>query len=253
MSYEEIPPRRELRSFVECFWTLRPDPTAAAAEQRILPDGCVDILFEDGAAKVVGAMTSAVVLARRPRGDIVAVRFRPGGAAPLLGVPMSEIADRHADLGDLWRGAREVAARVVEPPCSRERVAALEDELMLRAARAPAVDARVSAAVAAIAASRGRLAIAALAARVGVTRQHLARLFDAHVGHGPKLFARVARLRALIEAVERAGSLDWAGAALDAGYFDQAHMIAEFRALAGVTPGRYFHVPNLQSEAAAAG
>jgi methylphosphotriester-DNA--protein-cysteine methyltransferase len=104
----------------------------------------------------------------------------------------------------------------------------------------------------AISRTHGHESIAPLAREVGLTRQHLARLFDAHVGLSPKLLARVVRLRRLVES-GRAGRRDWAAAALDAGYFDQAHMIGEFRALAGVTPARYFDVPDVQSAVAAAG
>jgi hypothetical protein len=179
--YEEIRPRRELRPFVECFWTMG----GSAEGHRVLPDGCVDILFEEGEARVVGAMTRAVVLPPRRRGDVTAVRFRPGGAAALLGMPVDELTDRHVPLADVWRSGRDLAGDVADGADAAERVARIEDALMLRAARGLAADSRIEAAAAAIAAHHGHVRIEALAAGLGIARQHLARIFSAHVGIGP--------------------------------------------------------------------
>jgi AraC-like DNA-binding protein len=64
-------------------------------------------------------------------------------------------------------------------------------------------------------------------------------LFHSQVGLTPKLFGRVQRFQWLLDRINRGANVDWARVALDAGYFDQSHMIRDFRAFTGVSPVRY--------------
>ena len=112
------------------------------------------------------------------------------------------------------------------------------DELSLAAAP-PSPAPEVDAAVRAILAARGTLSIAALASALGVSRQHLARRFNAHVGVPPKMFARVARVRHLLRQVRRARRADWSALAYEMGYADQPHLITEVKAITGLTPRQW--------------
>jgi AraC-like DNA-binding protein len=76
-----------------------------------------------------------------------------------------------------------------------------------------------------------------VAERLGVTARHLRRAFAENIGIGPKGFARSARLQKAVRLAK--ASNDWGRIAADAGYYDQAHLIADFRALVGLTPGAY--------------
>ena len=130
--------------------------------------------------------------------------------------------------------------RVVFPaavqPSIAGRIAVIESELLRRLGEH---DPRVDAAVAWITRAGGRLPIERIAAQIGISRQHLSRRFLQHVGVTPKTFARVMRFESLVRAA-RNGPRDWAALAADLGYFDQAHLIAEFRELAGATPVPFF-------------
>ena len=100
-------------------------------------------------------------------------------------------------------------------------------------------DRRVDAAVATIIRSGGRTPIEEVTAESGISRQHLARAFAYHVGVSPKTFARVMRFRRAIE-LAQAGQERWVDLAGELGYFDQSHMISEFREFAGDTPVPFF-------------
>jgi transcriptional regulator GlxA family with amidase domain len=78
---------------------------------------------------------------------------------------------------------------------------------------------------------RGRIGVDALASAVGLPRRRLERLFRRETALSPKQFIRIVRLTALLgrlEAPDRDRLID---VALDAGYFDQAHMARDFKAL----------------------
>jgi AraC-like DNA-binding protein len=78
--------------------------------------------------------------------------------------------------------------------------------------------------------------VRAVAVDLGVSERHLRRVFRETVGMSPKAFTRLARFQRALGAARKDARLSWASIAAAAGYYDQAHLIAEFRAIAGVTP-----------------
>jgi AraC-like DNA-binding protein len=206
----------------------------------------MDVVFATGdrVARVVGPMTRALVTPPGGPRWVVGARLRPGAAPEMLGVAPQELRDDTVDVRDVWGApGRVLDARLAE---CRDVVAAreaIERELLGRRARVGAPDPRLASAVATFRAARGELPLPAVAAGVGLGERQLERLFVARVGYGPKLFARVVRLEhavASIEASRHRGSIaSWASFARACGYADQAHLIREFRVLAGVTPAIY--------------
>ncbi len=234
--YREYDPTPALRPYVACYWTST--APAVCASHRVLPDGCIDILFDLTGeqyldATVVGTMTRPLLFETSGPVEIVAVRFRPGGAVPFLRLPAHEITDSHAQLTDVWQ-TDHLAERIREEVDNTRRVRQLESALLARLADSGELDPRIQAAVSCLE-EPGR-SVEGAAATVDVSRQHLVRLFKRHVGVSPKQFARVSRMQRLRSQVRRLARLDWPAVALTAGYYDQAHMIAECRALAGATP-----------------
>ena len=210
----------------------------------MIPDGCVDLLFTydslaacDGPASAfaVGTMTRPLAVGATEAAAYVGVRLRPGRALPFLGVPAAEITDLTVAIADLWRprGRSLVGTQLT---ALAEWRGPFERLLFSRLDRAEREDRTVDAAVRAILRAGGNLSIAALAPALGVTRQHLARAFARHVGVPPKMFARVARVRKVLAKARVASRLDWAALALDAGYYDQAHLAGEVREITGRTP-----------------
>jgi len=234
--YLELQPTAALRPWVECFWTRNED--APSGVQRVLPDGCADLVFDlkDGESSVVGTMTKPLVLPLSGPFDFLGVRFRPGRAAAFLRMPLAEITDARVPLGAIWKGWSD---GVLERRAS-DLIASLESELLRRLD--PDRDRRVDAAVARIVNGAGSVRIDELAREIGISRQHLARQFLHHVGVSPKTFARVMRFRRVTDSLDTS-DVDWADVAAEHGFYDQAHLIADFRELAGTTPNA-FHFSN---------
>lgn len=236
MSYREHAPHPALAPYVDrLWWGAAP---AGAPPVHILPDGCLDVIVDlagpgGPTARVIGAMTRAVVVAAREPARIVAVRFRPGAAAAFLRVDADRLTDATAPLSALgapWLRPDAVAAARDLPTAARR----LERALLARLAYADALDPRVTHAVARLAGPAAPT-IAALGADLGWSRQHLARTLSAAVGVSPKLLARIARLqRAVIGLADP--FLAIADVAVAVGYYDQAHLARDLRQLAGVTP-----------------
>ncbi|GAA4944046.1 helix-turn-helix transcriptional regulator [Streptomyces heliomycini] len=196
----------------------------------MLPDGCMDLLWNEGRLLVAGPDTRAHLTQGRP-GAWAGVRFRPGTAPALLGVPAHALRDRRVALADLWPAAdvRRMTARV---NAADDPVRALEDLVLRRAAETTPPDPLLGLVVAALDAGRP---VAATADELGLGARQLHRRSLAAFGYGPKTLARILRMRRAL-ALARAG-VPFAETAARAGYADQPHLAREVRDLTGLALG----------------
>jgi AraC-like DNA-binding protein len=201
---------------------------SSAAVHRVLPDGCLDLIWCDGELLVAGPDTRAFVATSRPGTAYAAIRFPPGVGPAVFGVPADPLRDRRVPLSDLWPAALARWARDQVTSAARRGVA-LEDLALARLAERPPD--RMARAVAARLA-RGQ-SVSAIAAAVELSDRQLRRRCLTWFGYGPKTLARIMRLQG---ALARAHAEGDRGAALAsaAGYADQAHLAREVKALTGV-------------------
>jgi AraC-like DNA-binding protein len=195
---------------------------------RILPDGCLDLMWSDGQLLVAGPDTTAHELAS-PAGRVYAgLRFKPGTGPSVFGVPAHELRDSRVRLDEIWprRLVDRLTAQVGQ---AKDRTAALVDIARDRIAVDPVVDAVV-------AGLRAGRPVAAVADEVGLSERQLLRRSLTAFGYGPKTLARVLRMeRALALAARGVPAAD---VAASTGYADQAHLSREVKALAGVPMSR---------------
>jgi AraC-like DNA-binding protein len=223
---------------VDAFWSRTASPSDwTGGPARVLPDGCLDIVVGPRQAIVVGAMTRPIVLSPTDQG-LIGVRFRPGMATAFLRIPAAALTDDHAPLEAVWRDGGQVADHVGSALGTDRAIARLAETLTSRLSRIAPVPPDLLAAVERIMARGGRVDVSRLALSLGVTRQHLARRFAAHVGVPPKTFCRVVRLWKVLRLATGA-RVNWAGLAADLGYSDQSHLVTDFRSLTGLTPSRW--------------
>jgi AraC-like DNA-binding protein len=183
----------------------------------------------------------------------IQVALRPLGARALLGLPAGELADIDVPAEDVLGGAcAELRARIVPAACWPERFEIL-DEILLRLAAArwtgsgPGVATDVAPEVSwawqRLLRSGGAMRVSALAAETGWSGRHLTGRFRTEIGLTPKAAARVIRFsrarRLLVGQIAQASETTLADLAVTCGYFDQAHLAREFRALAGCPPSQW--------------
>jgi AraC-like DNA-binding protein len=175
------------------------------------------------------------------RAHCMQIDFTPLGAYRFFALPMRELAGQTVAL-DLVGRFEELRERLAEAPDWATRFALLDRFVRRRLAAARPPSAAIAWAWRRLAASAGRVRVGALASEIGWSRKHLAQRFSIEIGAGPKTVGRILRFaRARREIDIDAGSrgMDWAGLAAEWGYADQAHLIREFRAMAGATPADY--------------
>ena len=240
--YREYAPSEVLREYVDCYWSSEGAGSLPAAH-RVLPDGCIDILFDFGSSRghafVIGPMTRALVVESVTPEKYIAVRFRPGGAFAFFNLPMNVLADERVEIANFWKDAASFEGSVVEHASVADQIKALEKALVARLRSVRPIDPRIPRAVTSFRTTSGMIPVDALSADLGMSRQHLTRKFQEHVGLSPKLFSRIVRMQDLLRRVQKVRHVDWCMLALDSGYYDQSHMIDDFRDLCGISPAHY--------------
>ena len=166
----------------------------------------------------------------------IQVNFTPLGARRFFRLPMSELTDSMVVLDDVL-GAEGMALReqLGNAPDWASRFDLAEAFVTARLERAAETPLEIAWAYDRIIASGGRARISAIAEKLGWSRKHLAGSFSNAIGIGPKTLSRIVRFNRAL-GLSRQQSADWAGIAADCGYADQAHLVREFRDLAGETP-----------------
>jgi len=167
----------------------------------------------------------------------VTARLQLGAPDAVLGVPASALTGRIVALEDLWGDAatQRLCARLADTRDTVDAASILDSALAERLASAAGRSARAELALAAA----DRLTCAnvnAVAVELAVSERHLRRVFREELGVSPKAFAKLARFQRALRAARDDARASWTNIAAAAGYYDQAHLIAEFRAIAGVTP-----------------
>jgi AraC-like DNA-binding protein len=245
--YREVRPGPRVAPYVQCYWTITSSATPSFFN-RVCPDGCADIIV-DLAAKpptggcVDGRSTYAVCTMQyasrvemRGKVHLLGVRFRPGGAERFFQLPMYELTDRTVLLGEVWGGADALERAVRDAHSNADRIHRLEATLLYRLRRSEEPAPTLRHAVGYIGQTGGTRSISEVEEAVGVGGRRLERHFREALGITPKLFSRVVRFRRTLALMRRDQRPSWSRLAVEAGYYDQAHLIREVRVLSGATP-----------------
>lgn len=233
-----IHPSDDIAPWVEHYWWVRWD-VAGPQVAEVLSYPSLHVTFEAHEARIVGVVRQKFTRRLTGRGEVFAVKFRPGMFRPWFGAPVVRLTDLSPALG----------AQLGAPPAQLLREVFAESDEIARAhvlerhlrVRLPPVDAEAELArdlVERVQTERTLKSVAELARSSGLGARALQRLFRDYVGVGPKWVIRRFRLQ---EAAELLASTDQSvgavAAALD--YFDQAHFVRDFKAVVGEAPSEY--------------
>lgn len=231
--YAERRPRRAPSRFVACTWT-RANAGPGEHRQLVVPDGCADLVWRDGALELVGPDRVAWVARLAPGARLVGVRLRPGAARLLLGRrPVDEVRDRQVPLELITRNVAGLSERLAGAGSPGAAAELLEAFVAAVAARYEP-DGAVEEAVRLLRPYRPQ--VSDLAGAVGLSERQLRRRFTQAVGYGPKTLHSILRFQLALDLGRARPDAGLAAIAYQAGYADQAHFTREVRRLAGTTP-----------------
>lgn len=236
--YREYQPPAGLVGAVSCVW-VGVTPATGAPPTRVLPDACVDLIWQqDRGVFIAGPDTGPVFEAVPPGAVLAGIRLPPGAAGASLGIPPSALLNQRIDAADLRSELPAGHARALDTRLP----GSLPPELALRRlaqivgwmAAAGPPDPLVAEAARRLAQPGSR--VSHVAAGLGISERQLHRRCCAAVGYGPVLLRRVLRFRRFVSQIDTGGPADLAVVAADAGYADQAHLTRDSTEFAGLPP-----------------
>jgi AraC-like DNA-binding protein len=243
MSYQEYLPHPQLRSYIDAYWTVSAAGRPAAVTDRILPDGCVDIILnlgtavpvtshhtilQAGASYLVGTMTRFSLTLVQPGAQLLGIRFRPGCFNAFYRLSLQTFTDQlqafdpalHTDQ-DAFSGNDFVQ---VLDQCLLQRIQEVQHPLLPL--------------IADIYALKGQVNVDHIARKHFMEQRRLERSFKQHTGLTPKAFAGLVRYRFALQRIRERGQSSLLEIAFDTGYYDHAHLTNEIRKYTGLAPSQ---------------
>jgi AraC-like DNA-binding protein len=172
--------------------------------------------------------------------SVLGVRFKPGAARLFFPIPAHELHNLDVALSDVYRiDADQLIDEVLSASPLQRQIRLLQRHLLAKLNGTSGVDAAVEHAVRLFRRPGNPASVADVEADVGLSHTRFIQLFRESVGMTPKLFGRVQRFQNAVRSIEAGAAVNWAELAADCGYFDQAHLIRDFRQFSGLTPLGY--------------
>jgi AraC-like DNA-binding protein len=262
MSYKAYTPNIDVAAFVKCYWTLDTPKEIKPEKQRIVPDGCVEMIFEYGDSYrqyrsdgsffiqpkcfVFGQITEPLEIEATGETGIFAVRFHPEGFIPFATIPIIEMENRPVPLAELFgKDGIRLEKEVLSVQTTVERIEIIERFLLERLISTKSIDNIAKASVAIIFELNGQLSVDQLSDQLKINRRQLERKFSSVIGLSPKQLSKIIRLQTTLKMIANNQFTSLTAIAYEGNYYDQAHFIKDFKEFTGMSP-KQFYANNLK-------
>jgi AraC-like DNA-binding protein len=255
MEYLVHKPAPPLADFVQFMWRMT-NPGAPSSRRRVYPDGAMSLVihlanptstffindeqFNIKVPLLAGPYSHAFDVDPSLSTALIGVVFQPFAGRAFFPIAAHELHNVDISLGDLLPyDSDELLEAVCTAPDAHSQFMSLERYLNKRLTNAFPIHPKIRYAVGQLSRTGGLRRVRKVQTDIGLSHTRFIQLFREHVGMTPKLFCRVQRFCALRERISKGLLVNWADLAADCGYFDQAHLIRDFRQFAGLTPLEY--------------
>ena len=238
----EYTPHLALSQYIKCFWHYQSDDSSDN-RNVIIPDNCSDILIDLShpgkiSSLFIGTMTKPIFPSQK---QLIGIRFKPGYAYSFFGIPMKEFTDITVELNDFWEKADLLEHVIYSHDDICQRIDCLQNMLIAHQNKFLPVHEGLSNVLQSISYNTEFNSVENLSSETGVSRQHLRRIFLEYIGINPIQYMRICRIRKTIKHIKKSKKpLNMSFIAQDFGYYDQSHMIMDFRKFTGSPPNEFF-------------
>ncbi|XDD51779.1 DUF6597 domain-containing transcriptional factor [Leptospira sp. WS92.C1] len=260
MEYSEISPPGPLKNDVKCIWVLEGQVDWEISElevEKVLPDGCSELIFHTGdlfqrstsgsefeiqpRSFYYGQLKRFLLLKPTGKIDIIAVRFFPWGFRSIFPIPSGEFTELCTSIDLIWNQmGKELEEKIQIAKTKEERVEIIFNFLISNLIRNKRKNPNAMAIVKGIVQTEGLHSVRSIRDRFEIEERTLERYFHEFVGLTPKHFMKITRLQHFLKVAEGKKILNFSQLAQECRFFDQSHLIREFKNFVGVTPKEYF-------------
>lgn len=234
-------PSSDLGWFIKRFWIVRWDLRGRPPyEQVVLSHPNVNMVFERGVTRIYGITRTSDTRVVRDAGQVLGVKFKPGGFYPFWRADISGLTGRSVSFREAFgEDVGELEADILAQEDDSRMVELAERFFRARLPERDENVVEVDRIVETIERDRDITKVDDLVNRFGLGMRTLQRLFSRYVGVSPKWVIRRYRLHDAAEQLERGERSDWSQLSVQLGYYDQAHFIKDFKAIIGKSPEEY--------------
>ncbi|HEX6225468.1 MAG TPA: helix-turn-helix domain-containing protein [Chryseolinea sp.] len=256
MNYQTFPPHPDLNPLVKCYWTLEV-PAGTHERQRIIPDGCIEMIFILGdnvkrftsgdnfliqpRAMILGQTTDPFFIQPTGYVNTFAVRFYPYGFTTFVTASLKQLANTETPLGILFgeKQASDLERKIVQASGTNTRIGVIEEFLLNKLKNKSTIDHIVKSTIDVLLSTGGSKSINSILENDLSKKRQLERKFIKHVGISPKQLGKVIRLQTALRMLLNQQSESLTKIAYDSAYYDQAHFIKDFKEFTGINPKEF--------------
>jgi hypothetical protein len=243
--YREFLPDLRLQEYIYCYWQLKTTrPLTSPFHYRVVADGCMDIFFElpdPRQSFIMGFSDAYTCFPLEADFNYAGIRFLPGMFPRLFPLNAAELSKQATTLEDVAPAVTRFLEDRFHEGVGEQQLKFLLDTFLLDhiTRKVLPADNRLLEAVDLIIQHSGVISIEK-ELPPGISSRQLRRLFEFYIGDTPKAFSKVVRFQKILQSTHYPRQIRKNKSYLDAGYYDQAHFIKEFKALYGLTPAKVF-------------
>lgn len=258
MSFLVAQPSPLLATYIKQFWMIENCVHPGSSyHHSIVPNGLMELNFYLGEKPIVThpakQLTESTLISGQQKSvydlqierslSLFSITFQPLGAKAFFDIPMSEFCDRNIPLRFINKEfTAKLESQLFESKSFGEKVALAEKLLtkLLIKKQQEFNFARIGDSISFINEQGGKTDVEELAGRACLSRKQFERIFNDFIGISPKRFLKIVRFQHSIYLKQQNSAINLTHLAFDSGYFDQSHMINDFRQLSGMTPSQFF-------------
>ncbi len=257
MEYRTYKPTSNLKHLIKCFWSLEGPSEETPYRQRIVPDGCMEMIFHCGdlykqylnneraiiqpRSFVFGQITQPLEIEPTGITSIFAVRFYPEGFLPFATLQLTSLQNRAVSLSKFYGNVGvKLENDIIRASSIFERIRISESFLEDQLSNQEVLDKIIKESIKIIFDLKGQISVSDLSKETNAHRRKLERRFSSIIGISPKQLAKIVRLQSTIRMLLNKQFSSLTALAHEGNYYDQAHFIKDFKEFTGQSPKRFF-------------
>ncbi len=250
-------PSSYLSQYVKAYWMIENIMVSGKEHlQRIVPSGLFELSFYladipqsldnrkliNENSMITGQIRSYFDIKVKGSLSLFSIYFYPHGLAKFIDIPTNELYNQTIPLKFIINNiTNELEDSLSSKSLFSERINIVEHflESRIKTKQNDYKEARIKHCINLINKTKGQMDINSLASEICLSRKQFERLFTEYIGVSPKQFLKTIRFQNAIN-IKSNKDISLTKLAIDSGYYDQSHMIADFLSLSGKTPKEYF-------------
>lgn len=249
---KKLSPHPSISKVVDYYWIEKEDPENV----KILPDGTLSIIFNLGSPikimdtnkvhndldnnLIIGTHKKYYSLQKKQGNYMIGIKFKQGGAYHFFKFPLAQFSNKIASLNDILNGESVQLREILMAKKSSDDIKNILDRyLLMKIDQLNGAFDIVDFAINKVKVNGSPALIKNLCEAANISNKHLISLFNEKVGLSPKLVYRINKFLKVIELIHNKDVINWSEIAYQCHYYDQAHLINDFKSFSGISPKKY--------------